>query len=122
MAAMTMLFGVPGATLRTLHPRDAIEGTVEDAGSTWRLGSVVVAGPAPPERYIPVLEVGSSVPELRLVDQSERPFSLRAPGGTNPSIDRCGRDRSEEDGEHRDPEDHPKALAAMNVHALPPCP
>jgi hypothetical protein len=85
MPAMTMLFGVSGATLRTLHPSDAIEGTVEDAGSTWRLGSVVVAGPAPPERYIPVLEVGSSVPELRLVDQSERPFSLRTPGGTNPS-------------------------------------
>ncbi|HXP92079.1 MAG TPA: SCO family protein [Candidatus Binatia bacterium] len=36
---------------------------------------------ARPERYVPVLEVGSIVPDVRLVDQSKRPFSFRKLGG-----------------------------------------
>ena len=35
----------------------------------------------PPERYIPVLDVGATLPDLPLTDQGGRPFSLRSPDG-----------------------------------------
>ncbi len=81
MPAMTMPFSVSPATLGRLRSRDVIEATVEEAGSPWRLDAVVLVGTAPPERYVPVLEVGSIVPDIRLVDQSAQPFSFRTPGG-----------------------------------------
>jgi protein SCO1/2 len=92
MPGMTMPFAVPGAA--GLHVGDAIEATVEEAGSPWRLSAVRVVGPAPPEPYVPVLEPGAMIPDIPLVDQAGRPFSLRRLGGRAALVSfiytRCG--------------------------------
>lgn len=81
MPAMTMPFSVAPATPVKLRARDEIEATVDESRSPWRLNGVVVIGVAPLERYVPVLERGSIVPDIRLLDQSGRPFSFRGLGG-----------------------------------------
>src|SRR5579875_3499195 len=62
MPAMTMPFAVSRTILRTVRPRDVIEGTVVEAGSPWSLRDVRVIGVARPERYVPVLQTGALVP------------------------------------------------------------
>src|SRR5579875_1145615 len=81
MPAMTMPFAVSRAILRTVRPRDVIEGTVVEAGSPWSLRDVRVIGVARPERYVPVLQTGALVPDIPLVDQRGKPFSLRSSRG-----------------------------------------
>ncbi len=81
MPAMTMPFAVSRTVLRTVRPRDVIEGTVVEAGSPWSLRDVRVIGVARPERYVPVLQTGALVPDIPLVDQRGKPFSLRSSRG-----------------------------------------
>jgi protein SCO1/2 len=81
MPGMTMPFAASHAAIAGLRVNERITAVVASTGSPWALRDIaVVASGMPPERYVPLLDIGAAVPELPLIDQNAKPFSFRALG------------------------------------------